>query len=176
VNTAALRLAVQALALLATGVWLGGILVLGAIVAPTVFREVPAPSSADAMTLVFTRFDKLAMTCAAIVAVCEVVRFRMDRADGALEKKVDTIDLVRLVIIAVAGALAVIQGAWLSPGIVTLHQNGAIRGLGPLGEKLEIIHTWSERCGKAECLLLIVLVVLLVRATRTNHPENPVRS
>jgi hypothetical protein len=168
VNTAAIRLAVQALALLATGVWLGGILVLGAIVAPTVFREVPAPASADAMTLVFTTFDKLAMTCAAIVAVAEVVRFRIDRPE-----KIDRVDVARLAIIALAGALAVVQGTWLSPAIVSLHQNGAIRGLGPLGESLDRIHAWSERCGKAECLLLIVLIVLLVRV---NRPENPARA
>ncbi len=133
---------------------------LGAIVAPTVFREVPAPTSADAMTLVFTRFDKLAMTCAAIVAVAEVVRYRLDR------RAVTRVDVARLAIIASAGALAVIQGAWLSPAIVSLHESGAIRGLGPLGERLDRIHAWSERCGKTESLLLIVLVVLLVHTLR----------
>ena len=166
------RLAVVSLALIAAGVWLGGLLVLGAIVAPTVFREVPAPTSADAMTLVFTTFDKLAMTCAAIVAVAEVVRFRIDRPE-----KIDRVDVARLVVIAFAGALAVVQGTWLSPAIVALHQNGAIRGLGPLGEKLDTIHAWSERCGKTESLLLIVLVVLLVRAASTHgSPENPARA
>jgi hypothetical protein len=153
-----IRLVAGSLALLATGVWLGGILVLGAIVAPTVFREVPAPTSADAMTLVFTTFDKLAMTCAAIVAVAEVVRYRIDR------RPVTAIDVARLAVIAVAGALAVVQGAWLSPTIVALHRDGAIRGLGPLGERLDHFHAWSERCGKTESLLLIVLVVLLVHA------------
>jgi len=166
------RLAVASLALIAAGVWLGGLLVLGAIVAPTVFREVPAPTSADAMTIVFTRFDKLAMTCAAIVAVAEVVRLRIDRPS-----KIDRVDVARLAVIALAGALAVVQGTWLSPAIVALHQNGAIRGLGPLGEKLDSIHAWSERCGKAESLLLIVLVVLLARATSAHDsPENPARA
>src|SRR5512143_616848 len=97
-----IRLLAGSLALLATGVWLGGILVLGAIVAPIVFREVPAPTSADAMTLVFTTFDKLAMTCAAIVAVAEVVRYRIDR------NPITRIDVARLATIAFAGALAVI--------------------------------------------------------------------
>ncbi|HEY2370395.1 MAG TPA: DUF4149 domain-containing protein [Polyangiaceae bacterium] len=161
------RLAAVSLAFLATGVWLGGILVLGAIVAPTVFREVPAPTSADAMTIVFTTFDKLAMTCAAIIAVAEVVRFRID------QRAVDKIDVARLAVIALAGALAVVQGTWLSPAIVALHRDGAIRGLGPLGERLDRIHAWSERCGKTESLLLLVLVVLLVHA---NRPENPARA
>ena len=167
-NADVVRLASGALALLAAGVWLGGLLVLGAIVAPVVFREVPAPGSADAMTIVFTTFDKLAMMCAAIVAVAEVVRFRIDRPT-----KITRVDVARLAIIATAGALAVVQGTWLSPAIVALHRDGAIRGLGPLGERLDRIHAWSERCGKTESLLLLVLVVLLVHANRT---ENPARA
>ena len=146
------------MALLAAGVWLGGLVVLGALVAPIVFREVPAPASADAMTLVFTGFDKLAMMCAAIVAVAEVVRMR------GREEEPTRLDMLRMGVIAVAGALAYVQGLWLSPTIVGLHREGAIRGLGPLGERLERFHAWSETCGKTESLLLIVLVVLLARA------------
>jgi hypothetical protein len=154
------RLVAGSLALLFTGVWLGGIVVLGAIVAPTVFRIVPMPSSADAMTVVFVAFDKLAMTSAAVVAVAEVVRSRTD------PKPVGRVDFARLAVIAAAGALAVVQGLWLSPTIVALHRAGAVRGFGPLGEKLERFHAWSERCGKTESLLLVALVVLLARALR----------
>jgi uncharacterized membrane protein len=165
-----LRLVAGSLALLAAGVWLGGLLVLGAIVAPTVFREVPAPASADAMTIVFVRFDKLAMLSAAIVAVAEVVRMRAERGEvpGSAPTRIAAL---RLGVIAGAGALAVVQGVWLSPTIVSLHREGAIRGLGPLGEKLERFHAWSETCGKTESLLLVALVVLLAHAlTRSFHP------
>ena len=152
-----LRVVAGSLALLFAGVWLGGIVVLGALVAPTVFRVVPAPTSADAMTIVFTHFDKLAMMSAAVIAVAEVVRTRA-------EPRATLVDVARLAVIAVAGGLAVVQGVWLSPTIVALHRQGAIRGLGPLGEKLERFHAWSETCGKTESLLLVVLIVLLVRA------------
>jgi hypothetical protein len=150
-------------ALLAAGVWLGGLLILGAVVAPTVFREVPAPSSADAMTIVFTRFDKIAMMCAAIVAVAEVVRVRA-LAAGRPEARATRIDVARLGVMAVAGTLAVVQGMWLSPTIVALHRDGAIRGLNPLGERLERFHGWSETCGKTESLLLVALVVLIAHS------------
>ncbi|HEY1954720.1 MAG TPA: DUF4149 domain-containing protein [Polyangiaceae bacterium] len=153
------RLAAGSIALLAAGVWLGGILVLGAIVAPTVFGMVPAPTSADAMTIVFTSFDKIAMTAAAIVAVCEVVALRA-RAKIPPTK----IDVARLAVIGAAGALAVVQGLWLSPTIVALHRDGAVRGSGELGQKLERFHSWSETCGKTESLLLVALVVLLAHA------------
>jgi len=158
-RAALVRLVVGSFALLACGVWLGGLLILGAVVAPTVFREVLAPSSADAMTIVFTRFDKIAMMCAAIVAVAEVVRIRT-----LPDTRVTRIDVGRLSVIAVAGGLAVVQGVWLSPTIVALHREGAIRGLGPLGERLERFHAWSETCGKTESLLLVALVVLLTHA------------
>src|SRR6185312_12152061 len=125
------RLVAGSLALLAAGVWLGGIVVLGAVVAPTVFGIVPAPTSADAMTIVFTSFDKIAMTAAAIIAVCEVVGTR------ARAKSPARIDIARLAVIGVAGALAVVQGLWLSPTIVALHRAGAVRGSGELGMKLD---------------------------------------
>lgn len=152
------RLVATSCALLATSVWLGGLLVLGAIVAPTVFREVPAPHSADAMTIVFITFDKIAISAAAIVAVAEVIRFRAVTRGG---DPVSRVDLVRLGTIAASGTLAIVQGAFLSPAIVALHRDGAIRGLGPSGERLEHFHAWSERCGKTESLLLVVLVILL---------------
>jgi Domain of unknown function (DUF4149) len=160
------QLVAASFGLLATGVWLGGLLVLGAIVAPVVFREVPAPASADAMTIVFVRFDKLAMLSAAIVAVAEAVRTRAVTAPVA--KPESKVDALRLAVIGVAGALAVIQGMWLSPTIVGLHREGAIRGLGPLGERLERFHAWSETCGKTESLLLVALIVLLVDALRVS--------
>jgi hypothetical protein len=65
-------------------------------------------------------------------------------------------------VLGLAGALAFIQGMWLSPSIVDLHRSGAIRGLNPVGERLERLHAWSETCGKTEVLLLVVLVTLIV--------------
>ena len=156
-----LRLGAVVVSLLATGVWLGGLVVLGAIVAPTVFHEVSMPESADAMTLVFTRFDKVAMLSAAIVAVAEVVRLRTARPAAPTR-----LDLARIGVLALAGALAVIQGLWLSPTIVALHQQGAVRGLGAAGERLERFHAWSETCGKTESLLLVALVLLIAATQR----------
>ena len=51
----------DSLAILAVAVWLGGLAALGAVAAPVVFSRVPWPSSADAMTIVFRRFDAVAM-------------------------------------------------------------------------------------------------------------------
>lgn len=146
---------------LAAAVWLGGILVLGAIVAPIVFHEVPAPTSADAMTRVFLRFDRVALVALLVAAVAEAVAGRVAPPRSRLET-------ARLVFGALAGALAVVQASWLSPAIADLHAQGAIRGLGPLGEALEVIHHRSELCGKTEVLFLVGFLVL-VAARRGSH-------
>ncbi len=162
-NPQRIRLACAIASLLAAGVWLGGILVLGAIVAPTVFREVAMPASADAMTHVFVSFDRLAMSSAAVIAVAEVVRMRFTDAGPT------RFDVARLATATVAGLCAIVQGLWLSPAIVGLHQRGAIRGLGELGLELERVHAWSERCGKTETALLAVFIGLLAHSLATRE-------
>ena len=89
----------HAVTVLGAAMWLGGMLTLGAIVAPVVFTIVPAPTSADAMTVVFRRFDVVAVTCAALMLACEIWRVR-----GA--EKIARLDLARGVSLAIAGALA----------------------------------------------------------------------
>ncbi|MDB4997706.1 MAG: hypothetical protein JWM74_5138 [Myxococcaceae bacterium] len=160
-----------AVALLACALWLGGMIALGAIAAPTVFGIVPAPHSADAMTVVFRRFDKLAMSCAAILALTEVVRAR-------LSADLLRVDLVRGAAVLVAGLLAIAEGMVLAPRIEELHRGGAIRGLGEAGEALESAHHLAELAGKTEALLLAVVIVLLAFRnipTQTNRlPAAPV--
>ena len=146
--------------LLAVALWAGGLTVLGAVVAPTVFRIVPAPTSADAMTVVFGRFDGIAMTCAAVALVAEATL-------AVRGGKVTRLDLVRGIAAVVAGALAIAVGAWLSPGIAALHRAGAVRGSGEPGLALERLHRLAETAGKGQLLLLVVVLVLvLVKVSR----------
>ena len=159
---------------LAAAVWLGGILVLGAIVAPIVFHEVPAPTSADAMTHVFLRFDTLALVALLVAAVAEAVAGRLAPPRSAVET-------VRLVCGALAGVLAVVQASWLSPAIADLHAQGAIRGLGALGEALEVMHKRSELCGKTEVLFLVGFLALAAFRTQPekiqlDRTESPAQS
>jgi uncharacterized membrane protein len=139
-------------ALLATAVWLGGLLVLGAVVAPIVFSTVPAPVSADAMIAVFRRFDSIAMSAAACVLVVEAVRAR--------RAAVRRLDLARIGAALLAAALAVWEGMSLSPRIEALHRSGAIRGLGSAGMELDAIHKLARTDAQIELVLLVILVVL----------------
>jgi hypothetical protein len=147
--------AASAVALVAIAVWLGGLLALGALAAPVVFSVVSLPTAADAMTIVFRRFDRVAMTCAAFVLATEAVR-AIGRAPFA------RVDWARSIVSALAAALAVLEGARVSPRIAELHATGVIRGLGVGGRELARLHEWAELCGKTEVTLLTVAIALHV--------------
>jgi Domain of unknown function (DUF4149) len=160
----AVRRTLAAVALLGVAVWLGGLTALGAVAAPVVFSTVPWPSSADAMSIVFRRFDAVAMACAAVVVATEAVRamvgFRFSRVDH-----------LRALVSVLAAAAAVLEGTEISPRIAALHAGGAIRGVGGSGLELARLHDQAEWCGKTELLLLSIAVVLHVVALSTPAAE-----
>ena len=98
------------------------------------------PWSADAMTVVFQRFDSVAMACAAVVLLTEAVR-----AVGRLPFA--RADHVRAGVSVLAAAMAVYEGASVSPRIAALHAEGAIRGVGSAGMELSKLHDMAELLG-----------------------------
>ena len=149
-----IRLSLVTIALLAIALWIGGMVALGAIAAPVVFGTVPAPTSADAMTIVFRRFDKLAIACVVVVLAVE--------AALALTAKVTRVDVARGVLAAIACVCVIVGGVFVSPRIEALHRGGAIRGLGPDGLELESVHRIAERLGTVELVIAGFLVALYV--------------
>lgn len=143
------------IAFVAVGVWIGGLVTLGAIVAPTVFRMVPAPTSADAMTVVFRKFDSLAMVCAAAVLIVEVARISARVTGGRLS-------LVRGSCATVGVLAAVYQAISVSPRIAALHDGGAVRGFGPDGLSLDAVHRVATLNGKVQVFAGLAIVVLHV--------------
>jgi hypothetical protein len=143
------------IALVAAAVWLGGLVVLGAVAAPTIFAVIAPPASAHAMTIVFRRFDSMAMSCAAIVLATEAIRpvFRLPFAP---------LDMARLLSAVAAAALAVLEGEKISPRIAELHFAGVARGVGDSGMELARWHDWAERCGQGQVLFLIAFIALHV--------------
>jgi hypothetical protein len=159
-----LRRAVGAVAALAVALWLGGLVTLGALVAPTIFSRVSMPWSADAMTVVFRRFDLVAMGCAAILLATEAVRAIAAVRAG---RRFSRADHARAALSVLAAAAAVYEGTSISPRIADLHAAGVVRGMGPAGIELSRLHDLAETVGKAEVALLVAVVVLqVVTATR----------
>ncbi len=144
---------------LALALWMGGLIVLGAIVAPTVFRVVPAPTSADAMTVVFRRFDVIAITCAVLALLSEAALVKLGTRALASRWVI-----VRAAATTIASGLAITEGAWLSPAIAALHEAGAIRHMNAAGMELDRLHHIAESLAKAELVLLLVALVGLMTA------------
>jgi len=151
-----LRRVTGVVAMLALALWLGGLVALGALVAPVVFSRVSMPWSADAMTVIFRRFDMVAMVSAALVLLTEAVRAI------AGVPRFARVDRLRAAVSTLAAAAAVYEGASVSPRIAMLHAEGAIRGMGSAGMELSKLHDLAELLGKTEVVLLVVVVVLHV--------------
>jgi hypothetical protein len=150
-----LRRVTGVVAILAIAMWLGGLMALGTLVAPVVFSQVSMPWSADAMTVIFQRFDLVAMTSAAALLATEAAR-AVARAPFA------RVDHLRAGVSALAAAAAVYEGASVSPRIAAFHAEGVVRGLGSAGMELSKLHDRAELLGKTEVVLLAVVVVLQV--------------
>lgn len=166
---------------LALAIWLGGLVTLGAVVAPSVFRNVPLPTAAHAMTIVFRRFDRIAIGCAAVALISESVQFyfRSPRAP------------VRAACLGAAAILAVAQAAVFSPTIDALRTAGAVRpGLQRTGEtrssapdiaaatdagaRLDTFHRWAERSAKLQVFALAVALALTAFGARVNSETRAV--
>ncbi len=136
---------------------MGGIVTMGAIVAPAIFRTVPAPYSGDGMAVAFARYDR-----AALAAL--VVALLMEAARAVVVKRVSRADRARLAFVGVALVMAAFIALRITPAIAALHAQGAMRGVGELGEQLEAIHVLASRAGKVELAFeALVLVMLVVR-------------
>jgi len=154
-------------AVLATGVWVGGMIALGACAAPFVFRLTPAPFSGDAMGAAFARFDSIALGAAVFVLGAEVAR---TWAAGPRGRRVPA-RIRRIVAIAMTFCAAYI-GLALTPKINEMHRAGVQRGQGPAGAELERIHKRAELVGKAETALGVSLVILHMFTLGGGRPED----
>jgi hypothetical protein len=164
-RAAVLDRVLDAVAILSIAVWLGGYATLGAVVAPLVFGMVPAPTSGDAMTAVFARFDRVALACAALALLCEAGHAIL-RA-----RPITRLDMARAALVALAAGLAVYVAGVITPHIVALHQSGAVRGSGPAGLELDAVHHTAETLAKLELDMLAVALALF--AFRPAAPVAP---
>jgi uncharacterized membrane protein len=166
---AARRLLVDRLAatvaVLAAGVWVGGMVALGACAAPFVFRLTPAPYSGDAMGSAFARFDQIALGAAVVILGAEVAR---TWAGGARARRPAA--RARRITAVIAAACAAYVGLVLTPHINALHHAGAQRGQGPQGDELDRTHKTAEAVGKAETGLGALLVALHVFTLAAPRP------
>jgi hypothetical protein len=141
----------------------GGLLVLGAVVAPRVFGAVPAPLAGDTMAGIFAAFDRLSLGIAAYIALTEsvaaVVTRRQARASWWW---------VMLTAVGMVG-LVLLRVFWLTPGIAALHAAHAVRHVGELGARMETLHQLSKRFGTLEVLLCAAYVLTHFRGYKLSE-------
>lgn len=148
------RAVVRTIAALSVSLWVFGLFVVGAIVAPVVFRGFAANDAANAMTVVFRRFDRVILACAAITLACEATSALVSRPLGRL----DTARGAVAIVLALLGGYHALR---LSPGIADLHAHGAIRGLGEGGLQLEALHRQATTLATGQLVLGVLYVGLL---------------
>jgi uncharacterized membrane protein len=163
---ALLERAAAATAVIAAGVWMGGMIALGACAAPFVFRLTPAPFSGDAMGAAFARFDQIAIGASAVILGSEVVRTVVARRRG----RALTARIRRFIAIGLACA-ATYLGLVVTPRIQELHRAGAVRNQGAGGQELNRIHRQAELLGRLEVALGCVLIVLHIFTLPAHRPE-----
>jgi uncharacterized membrane protein len=135
--------AAEAVATLAMALWLGGLLALGALAAPTVFGELERDSAGTVMGTIFGKFDRMVLVLVVVFAVAETVRTYMDR-----DRLGSALARIRLSLAVLLVALALISSLWLTPGINEMFAEGVRRGVGEAGQRMDRMHAWSETLGK----------------------------
>lgn len=153
-------LVLEVLAALALSVWLGALPILGAVVAPVVFRGVPMPFSADAMTEVFQRYDRIAVASGLMLVAAQGGLAVLDSRGGRRHR------LFGLGGGALLLALATYQASAVSAKIAALHRAGALRGFGPEGLELDRVHRVASMLGRVELAVALVTLATLLSARR----------
>ncbi len=152
---------------LAAGLYIGGLVALGACAAPAVFRLTPTPFSGDAMGVAFARFDQVAIGASVVALGSEIARTWAAGLSGR------TIAARARRICAIFMALAATYvGIALTPRINELHRAGVRRNETPEGQVLEAIHHRAEMTGKAGMFFAVTFVALGIFTLRVRRPDD----
>jgi hypothetical protein len=152
---------------LAAGLYIGGLVALGACAAPMVFRLTPTPFSGDAMGAAFARFDQIAIGASVVALGSEIVR---TWAAGPSGRTIAA--RIRRFCAIVMALAATYVGVALTPRINELHRSGVRRDETPQGQVLEAIHRRAETAGKVGVLFAASFVALGIFTLRVRRPED----
>lgn len=154
-------------AVLATGVWIGGMIAMGACAAPFVFEIVPGPLSGYAMGSAFARFDKIALGASALLLAAEVARTWAAGVQGRRPAA-----RVRRILAIVMAMGAAYTGLTITPQINSIYRDGGRRGEGDAGVQLDRVHKRAELIGKAVTVGGVVLVALHILTLGARRPDD----
>jgi hypothetical protein len=151
---------------------IGGMLTLGAFVAPAVFGGLPRPEAAPLMGTLFRRYDQVLLVALGLVWLGEILQGRLS---GLCPIPRRPLPLLRsfLLLGLTAGLLTVSLG--VNPAIERMQRAGLQRTpLTAEGRNFERTHRLSETLYKAD-LLLATLLLLLTPFTLADPGRKQIR-
>ncbi len=133
----------------------GGILVLGALVAPMLFKSFPRADAGVAMLTIFRRYDMVLLGALALIAVGEALRVM---AFGW--PSLSFFGVGRYVVMGVLMLLVLASGFYLNPKMAKIAQSEGFQTNLEQREAFQSSHKVSEKFAKMELLLGVMLLLL----------------
>jgi Domain of unknown function (DUF4149) len=153
----AAELALVLAAILALSSATAALATLGALVAPQVFRHVPAPHNALAMTRIFRNYDSFALVCALIALLAELLLAWL--RPSFLKR-----DALRVLCLCVYVVGVAAQATFVTPSIANLSAQWRADGATNPGTtatlKLGAVHRQASALGQAQALLALGVIGL----------------
>jgi hypothetical protein len=151
---------VQAIQLIALVLMGGGMMVLGSLVAPTVFHTLPHTNAALLMMTLFQAFDQRLQLMLAVVITTELTQWTII---PSLRQWVS----LRLLGILTLATCIIYSTQVLNPEVAKLNQAGIHRNDKTVaGNRLNAQHKQSETLYKIQCFNVLLLIVLIALPAR----------
>ena len=152
---------------LGLAVIIGGMLVIGAIAAPVLFREFAAQRHVmgAALTLVFGRFDTVLLVSLGFVALGELLRLKFGSPQPFAP-----VSLIRHGLMVLMAGGIIYSALVINPSIATMQRAGVRPDASPQGLVFHRTHKLSEALYKGELLAAILVLMLnpfVLTAART---------
>lgn len=133
----------------------GGILALGAFVAPALFRHFTVDEAGPVMTLIFRRYDTVLMISLVLILLGEGLRFLAEGLNTRIT------GWLRYGIVVLFTVITLVSLVAIHPRMEVLQKAGIQRGVGESGMAFDRLHRQSESLYKAQLLLGGILLMLL---------------
>lgn len=135
-------------------IWIGGAVVLGALVAPRLFRALPRPEAGDIFGSILRVFARVRLVALAGVIIAAAVKFAVWE-NGAGQSVVRTWMLIRWVAIGIMAFTVLYEIFYLEGAIAS---SRAVEG-GP-GVRFQTLHRRAERMMKLSIAAALVALFL----------------
>jgi Domain of unknown function (DUF4149) len=145
---------------------IGGMLALGAFVAPALFHNFPLPEAGIVMTAIFRRYDIVLAVSVAFILMGEIIHLS---TVGFSKQLKDRFRLVMVLLIAIVSFFSLVL---IHPKMEGYQKAGVVRGVGETGMQFDKLHKQSETLYKAQLILAVILLIFVASANTSRTPTH----